>query len=140
MLQQNLQWLAVPLKHGEHEKRQHDDDHERCRHADADGSLGQEEHRHADQGTEPEADNLTFGQIEQKLGFDLGQILGNRYICHGLSSFSTQTNTKQESVSRFDCCFDAWASACAASGTSFVVCLLLAKRVAKRVYEYKACK
>ena len=90
MLQQNLQRLAVAFKHGEQEERQHNDNHERRRHAHANGSLCQEEHRQTNQCAQTEADNLPLGQVEQKLGFDAGQILRNRYISHRLSSFSAK--------------------------------------------------
>ena len=54
----------MAFKHREHEKWQHHDDHECCRHADADRFLCQEKQRHTHQRTETEADDLPLGQIE----------------------------------------------------------------------------
>ena len=85
MSEQNFQGLSVTLEHGEHKEGQHDDNHERCCHADTDRLLGQKKQRHAYQRAQAETDDLPFCQVKKELGFDPGQILGNRYVCDSAS-------------------------------------------------------
>lgn len=65
--EQNLQGLSVPLKHGKHEERQHDSDHDEGRQTGTDAILCQEKQRHAHKRAQTEADHLTLGQVEKEL-------------------------------------------------------------------------
>ena len=80
--QDDLQGLSVALEQREHEKGQHDNDHEDGRHAYADRVFHKEKHGNARKRSQPETDNLTLCHIENELGLDAGQVLGNRYISH----------------------------------------------------------
>ena len=88
MLEDNLQGLSMLLVHGEQEKRKHDRNHHHRCESDADRVFGQEKHRQAANRADAETNDLTLGQAEEKLGFDFRQILGYRYICHGLYASS----------------------------------------------------
>ena len=73
-VQDLLQWLSVAFKHREHKSRQHCDNHDHRSCTQGKDGLQQEEQRHTDQNADSETDNLTLGQVEKKLGFDLSQI------------------------------------------------------------------
>jgi len=66
-----LQRLTVFFLHGKEEKRHHDEDHDhgcdRGRQHGAEKKKG----RNTNKDAQPEADDLTFGQIEEEFGFDL---------------------------------------------------------------------
>ena len=67
-----FQRLTVSLKHRQQEERQHQENHDECRRAGADGFFEQKEKRYTDQRTAAEADKLPLREIEQEFGFDFG--------------------------------------------------------------------
>ena len=86
VLQDGFQRLSVLLIHGKQKERKHDHDHDHGREARTQSTLHKEEHRYAYQRTDAKANDLTLGQAEEKLGFNLGQVFGNRHICHIIHS------------------------------------------------------
>ena len=63
------------------EHRQHDDDHSERRQADVSQALEQKERRHSDERRPAEADQLSFGQIEEHFGFHPRKVTRDRDIC-----------------------------------------------------------
>ena len=86
VLENDFQRLSVLLVHSKQKERQHDHDHDHGRKARAQGTLDEKEHRYAYQRTDAKANDLTLGQAEEKLGFNLGQVFGNRHISHFIHS------------------------------------------------------
>lgn len=83
-----FEWHPMSFIHGEHEKRQHDSDHDERRHTRADGVLCQKEHRHTHESAQAETNDLALCKVENEFGLDARQVLGNRNVCHELTSHS----------------------------------------------------
>ena len=77
-----FQRLAVFLIDAQQKEGQHDQHHTQGGHAGACLAFEQKEKRHTDQRTAAKTDQLSFGQVEQDLGFHPRQVLGYRYISH----------------------------------------------------------
>ncbi len=84
----DFQGLSVLFVHGEHEHREHDDNHGKSRQTDIAGAFDQKENGQPNQGCRTEADKLSFGQIEKHLGFDPRKVTRDGNICcQSTSSF-----------------------------------------------------
>ena len=68
----DLQRLTVLFIHGEQHGRDHHHHHHHGGGAGADAALEQEEKRYADERAASEADELSFREVEQHLGFYFG--------------------------------------------------------------------
>ena len=85
--QDHLQILTIFLIHGQQKCRNHRENHQQCGHGVTQRLSGQEEQRNANQQAAAEADQLPLGQVEQHLGFDLGNVLRDGYIGYSEPSF-----------------------------------------------------
>ena len=87
-----LKGHAVLFVHREEEERHHDYDHDKRGDADIDRRPEQKENRHTRKCAETEAEQLSFGQVEDDLCFDFRQVLGNGDVGQGETSFRAKTN------------------------------------------------
>ena len=76
VLGNDLHGLAVLFVDSQKEQGQHDDDHAEGCQADIAQRLEQKEGRQSDDCRRTEADELSLGQIEEYLGFNLCEVTG----------------------------------------------------------------
>jgi hypothetical protein len=65
-----FQGLPVLFVHGQHHKRQKDENHNERRHTCVHAAFTQKKQRNGNRSTGAEAHELTFGKVEHNLGFD----------------------------------------------------------------------
>lgn len=82
----DLQMLPILFIQSEQEGGQHGEDHQHGGRGIAQRLLGCKIQGDANEQAEAETDELPLGQIEKNLAFDFGEVLGDGYIGHFLSS------------------------------------------------------